>query len=505
MLELILPAQTEQLTRLGQIWQAQGATGLCLWQENQVVWQWPDQTTPLNPEIWVEIGDGVALGVAGCRGPVAETQLRADAHIIGYAAALERDLEMMTGELIDSQDQLLALYDLTRSTRSYLDIADTLNTVVTEVARLVKVESAFAILQAPPECPHLVACYPHCRLSESEMLGLFRQVQMSGVPFLRQGPDAAATLPDSVYNLLFVPVQVQGQMLVGLGFINRLLGDFRSPDLKLIQAIAEQAGVQIENALLLQETVHQARLQTEMKLARDVQLQLLPQHPPQVAGLTLYARSLPAMQVGGDFYDFIQEPGRPLIFTVGDVSGKGVSSALVMTMIRTVIRSAGRFDPQATPQSLLDRANRDLYDDFTDLAMFATVFVGQYDAKNRCLTYANAGHSPVIYCPAGGAARLLEADGTAVGILPDNLATNQKLPFGNGDVLIAATDGFSEAQDTHGQFFGYDRLLELVKTHCHKTAREIAEILFAAVMQFASGHLQDDDQTLIVVKGGEGL
>ena len=502
MLQTILRTQMEQLQRLGKVWQGRGAAALGLYVAGELAWQWPAAATNTPPTLTAPINGPVALGVTGSSSLFDQERLEADAQFLRHAAALETDLELMTGELIETQDQLLTLYDLTRTARSYLDVPDALQAVVQEVARLVKVENAFAIMQAPPEWPHLLICHPECMVDEAELVHHFQRMQSQGEEMLCQGQDAAAKLPPHIRNLLLVPVMVRGQILVGLGFINRLLGDeFHSPDIKLIRAIAEQVGVQIENALLLHETLHQARLQTEMDLARQVQLQLLPQNPPPVVGLDLYARSVPALQVGGDFYDFVCEPNGTLIFTVGDVSGKGVSSALVMAMIRTIMRSASKFEAHPSPQRLLDRANRDLYDDFTDLAMFATVFVGQYDVRNQCLTYANAGHSPVIYCPAGGKACLLEADGTAVGILPDNLAMDQKLSFGPGDLLVAATDGFSEAQAGDGELFGYDRLLRLVEQHCHQSAQQVAEALYAAITQFASGHPQDDDQTLIVVKG----
>ncbi|MCA9936728.1 MAG: SpoIIE family protein phosphatase, partial [Anaerolineales bacterium] len=94
-----------------------------------------------------------------------------------------------------------------------------------------------------------------------------------------------------------------------------------------------------------------------------------------------------------------------------------------------------------------------------------------------------------------------EADGTAVGVLPENLALNQRLAFGAGDVLVVATDGFNEARSLDSGFFGYERLLDLVQANCHRSAAEIAGVLYTAVADFAAGHMQDDDQTLIVVKG----
>jgi sigma-B regulation protein RsbU (phosphoserine phosphatase) len=277
---------------------------------------------------------------------------------------------------------------------------------------------------------------------------------------------------------------------------------FASPEIKLAHAIAEQAGSQIENVLLHEETVAQARLETEMVLARSVQKRLLPNRAPSVPGLVLHGRTVPALQVGGDFYDFITTPAqgtRLCTFAVGDVSGKGLSAALVMAMTRTVLRS--KANGGASPAQVLDGANAELYDDFTEVAMFATAFVGQYNPNTQALCFANAGHSPVIYCPSGGPARLLEADGTALGVLPVSLCEDYALPFGPGELLIMGTDGFSEATNAAGEMFGYERLLRLVESLADKPAEAILDALFAAIGSFAAGHLQEDDRTLVVAKG----
>lgn len=242
-----------------------------------------------------------------------------------------------------------------------------------------------------------------------------------------------------------------------------------------------------------------------MALARRVQMHLLPQRPPAVTGLDVYARTLPALEVGGDFYDLLNTPGGPYAFVVGDVSGKGISAALIMAMTRTVLRSASRAPNRdshwPTPAEIMARATEELYDDLSEVSMFATVFLGQYDAANRQLCYANAGHSPVIYCATGCEARLLEADGPALGVLPINLSENQRMPFGPGDLLLVGTDGFNESWNTAGEMFGYERLLRLVEQLADRRADEIAANLYAAVSVFGAGHPQDDDETLVILKG----
>jgi sigma-B regulation protein RsbU (phosphoserine phosphatase) len=176
-------------------------------------------------------------------------------------------------------------------------------------------------------------------------------------------------------------------------------------------------------------------------------------------------------------------------------------AALLMTMTRTMLRSKAKSLSTFTPEVVVFYANEDMYDDFTDVGMFATVFIGQYWPVSRQLMFANAGHSPVIYCPAGGPSRLLEADSPPIGVLPASECRNQTLVLRPDDVLVVATDGFSEARNGADTSFGYERLLGLVESLATRSAQGIVDGLFEAVHDFESGHAQEDDRTLIVVKG----
>lgn len=147
------------------------------------------------------------------------------------------------------------------------------------------------------------------------------------------------------------------------------------------------------------------------------------------------------------------------------------------------------------------QSNEDLYNDFTRVGVFATAFVGQYEAESRTLLYANAGHAPVIYRPRDGEAVLLRADSTAIGILPVSHCRNQRLRLGPDDLLVVATDGFTDIRDSDEDILGVDRLIELVEALHEKSAQEIAVSLFEETDRFGHGRPQDDDQTLVVIKG----
>ncbi len=444
----------------------------------------------------IQIGTRIIgeLQLTGICGTAVRGRLDAEAKLLGQVLQLEDELQQMTVELIETQDQLLAMYDLTQATRDHLGVNETLRRLARESARMLKTEGAVFVLS-----PTMVQ-YPANIANERLLLEYIQHAQASDRELVVNATDMP--LPPGINNLCVLPFRVRG-ISASLGLINHA-GGFTAPALKLARAIAEQAATQLEHTLLYQETLAQAKQQAEMEIARKVQRQLLPQERPHIADLDMFAESLPALRVGGDFYDFVAEPNLPLMLLLGDVVGKGMSAALIMGMIHAITRNTMRFQPQVTPASVLSRTNRDLYDDLTLLEAFATVFVAQYEPGSQVLHYANAGHAPVIYRPAGGTAQLIEADGVPVGVLIESLSEDHTLAFGPGALLVVTTDGFNEARNPSGEFFGIERLLQFINQFADQSAQVIAEALFDAVSDFAAGQPQEDDQTLIVVKGQAG-
>lgn len=494
-----------QLTALAGTWQTAGATSFALWKNGDVLASWPPDAATEEPDIIAPIQvNGRLFGelrVAGLTGPTAAARLTVDAEMLARFIALEDEMDLMTTEMIAYQDQLLAFYKLTQSTRGHLKLDETLQSLLSDAAQLVNAEAAFIVISPSIDGPRLVQ-HPRSILDMPAHQAFLQEIQTSGHEVLFNADEAHAVLPTDITNLFFVPIQIRGAIIAGgLGVVNHPGNGFQSPSVKMTRAIAEQAGAFIEKALLYQESIAQARFQAEMDVARLVQTRLLPQHPPHVDGLDIAAASRPALQVGGDFYDFVTQPGRPFIFMLGDVTGKGISAALLMTMTRTAIRSKASFMPKPLPTTIMSRSNEDLYDDFTEVGMFATVFIGQYAPTERHIQIANAGHAPVIYRPATGPAHLLEADGPPMGMLPMSLCELRTIPFGPGDLLVVATDGFSEATTIADEMFGYERLLQIVDTHAGLTATEIASALFNAIDCFTGEQPQHDDQTLVVIKG----
>jgi sigma-B regulation protein RsbU (phosphoserine phosphatase) len=511
MLSSLTAVYTELLDTLASAWLAAGATAVTLRNGTQVIAAWGASAAPGAPSCTAPVRavDGRHLGelcLEGVSGTGAAGRLAADAALVGALADASDALDNVVEALAETEDQLLALYELTPSGGNHLNAGQVMQTMAQQAVRLVKAEGAFVVggreqfVQSPPAFA-----------DDAIVLAMWERLRTQAQEFMLGPGDVQAGWPGQADNLFVAPLFADEHDGVGAGlgvWLKRPQATL-SPDLKLARSVAEQAGAQLELALLHQKLVMQAKLEAELDLARQVQLGLLPRRPPQVAGVDVFAESRPALQVGGDFYDFLPIPSGTncpptLMFAVGDVSGKGISAALLMAMTRTTLRAVTN-DMAATcmPAAILRRANSYLYDDFTEVGMLASVFAGGYDSRRKLLTYANDGHAPVIFRPRNGQAHLLEADGPMLGVLPQSLAQDQVQPFGPGDILVVLTDGFSEAANAHGEFFGIEQLARIVDEMCDASACELGWRLFAEIDRHTAGLPQGDDQTLVVLKGTE--
>lgn len=500
-LSALIAAQHEQLEKLARAWLASGASHFEFINEHGIVlfaWPPPPHDTAIPDGFTADVhAFGRVIGMLHVAGLDTDRQtayadrLRGDATMLARLLQLEGELESMTVELIDAQDQILALYQLGRSVRENLTIEETLQTLATEAAQLVKVDVAGLVMSPAVQVQH-----PHAALDDALIDLLFQRVLSEQREILLNDPQY---LPSGIDNALLIPIWIRDMAQAALALINKP-GGFTSPDMKLARAIAEEASAHVEKVLLYQATLAQARLKTELDLAANIQARLLPQQVPHVPGIQLFAVSIPAKQVGGDFYDFVYQPDHLLTVVVGDVAGKGFSSALLMAMTRTVMRSRAKSTPPPESGPVVSLSNDDLYEDYTGVSVFTTAFVGRYDPHQRTLSYANAGHSPVIYVPAGQTPRFLAAEDMPMGVLPGIDYKDQMLTLNPGDALIIATDGLSEARNAEGDLFGYERLLALAADCCQYDADEIAHYLLNTIQLFSAGHEQDDDQTMLVLK-----
>jgi sigma-B regulation protein RsbU (phosphoserine phosphatase) len=306
------------------------------------------------------------------------------------------------------------------------------------------------------------------------------------------------------------------QVLLPLTLNNRLLGmislgskrselPYTNADLRLLGAVASQTGLALENAQLTesirQEVAQRERQERELEIALEVQQRLFPQILPLVDGLDFAGYCRPALGVGGDYYDFIRVPDGCLGIAIGDVSGKGIAAALMMASLQASLRGQ-TIKPADTISEMIQHINRLVYEASAD-NRYATFFYAQYDPVSRLLRYVNAGHNaPIVYRQKDGKPQFLrlEEGGTVLGLFPEALYREAQLELERGDILIAFTDGISEAMNGAEEEFDEARLLETLRTCDQRSAADIITYILENVDRFTAGAMQHDDMTIVVVR-----
>ncbi len=305
---------------------------------------------------------------------------------------------------------------------------------------------------------------------------------------------------------LLLPLAVRDKLL---GFIS--LGPKRSEepytgsDVRLLKSVAAQTGLALENANLVRtvadEVAQRERMNREVEIAREVQERLFPQKLPIVAGLDYAGHCRPALGVGGDYYDFLALPKGHLGIAIGDVSGKGIAAALMMASLQASLRSEATRAPENLA-SAVSNINRLVYEASAS-NRYATFFYGQYDPAEGRFDYVNAGHNPpMLFHEAGenGTVTRLEPGGTVVGLLESAHYQQGSVRLVPGDVLIAFTDGISEAMNLDDEEWGEDRLIDAIRECRRSSAQQLLECIFDAATRFAGTAPQHDDMTLVVVR-----
>jgi phosphoserine phosphatase RsbU/P len=335
-------------------------------------------------------------------------------------------------------------------------------------------------------------------------------------PWLALAAPAEVAVLDRLGAELLLPLPGRAS-LIGVMALGPKLSEepYSRSDRRLLSSVALQTGLAIENSALVhhlaQESAQRQRFDREIEIARQVQERLLPQIYPLVKGIDFAGYSRTAQEVGGDYYDFIAlETGR-LGIAIGDVSGKGISSALLMASIRAALHGL-TFSGTLSLARIIEGLNRIIYDSSTS-NRFVTFFFGEYDPSTRTLDYVNAGHNaPVLlrptapgqdsFCSPEGPCMVqrLETGGPVLGIFTDVQYEQGQLQLQPYDALIAYTDGISEAMTSGYEEWGEDRLIAAAKKNAHRTAQEIVTAVVESTDRFTAGAEQNDDLSLVVLK-----
>ncbi len=294
----------------------------------------------------------------------------------------------------------------------------------------------------------------------------------------------------------------EGGLMGVIQVLNRRSGGtFDHQDESLLEALAIQAGLAIHRAHLLEAFVEKQRIQESLKLAADIQMAMLPKEFPAFPGrdeFELFARIIPAKQVGGDFYDFFLIDEDHLCLVIGDVSGKGIPAALFMAVAKTYV--AACTIPGRAPSEILAQVNDELCKESAH-GMFCTIFYGVLNTKTGELEYSNGGHNPPFLVRQDGSCEPIEGTkGIALGAMEKMEFRVKKLTLNKGDTIFLYTDGVNEAMDAGENEYSYERLQEYLKSTSGRSVEDAVNGCLDDVSDFVKNANQSDDITVLMVR-----
>ena len=301
-----------------------------------------------------------------------------------------------------------------------------------------------------------------------------------------------------IHSLLAVPLQQKGKMIGVLTVFNKKTKDgFTEDDKRLLTIIGSQSAQVIEAVRLYQEEQELILIQQDMNIAREVQFNLLPKENLIIEGYETASITIPAKEVGGDYYDFINCNNNRIACCLGDVSGKGIPAAMLMANLQATLRSQTIFSN--SPKECVRRSNYLLYNS-TEPDKYATLFYGILNPQDHQFTFSNAGHNHPFFISKDGEFTRLTSQGIPLGFLETFEYEEQTISLKIGDVIVIFSDGISEAMNIKEEEFSEKRLSQVLQENNKLSPKELIKVVINSVHLHTRQAPQTDDITLLVIK-----
>ena len=316
-------------------------------------------------------------------------------------------------------------------------------------------------------------------------------------------PEVDRRLGFTTKRLLCLPIRNEAGAIVGVLQLLNKEEPFTAEDETFLDALSAHVAIALEKAQLHREKVEKEKLERDLSLAREIQASLLPDAPPILPGIEIAVSHRASQMVGGDYYDFLKLPPEEkggLLVVVADVEGKGAASALVMANVQATLHALA--DQPAPVEKLPATINQKMIAAQTGgrRMKYLSMFLASLDESGKKLRYVNAGHVPPAVIRSNGSVEWLTEGGMVVGLLPEQEYLSGELDLNKDDLLVACTDGITEAMDAKGTEFGRPRLAELVTRLRALAPKEILDGVLEAVNAHSKGGLYEDDRILMVLK-----
>jgi len=301
-----------------------------------------------------------------------------------------------------------------------------------------------------------------------------------------------------IHSAVCVPLY-NNKEVIGIIYADRisLLQPFQEDDLRLLTLLSNLAGIKIENAMLIEQSIEKEKMEREMQLAVQIQKDFLPKTTPSCENFDFAGKNIPCFQVGGDYYDFISIDPCRIGITIADVSGKGVGASLLMASLRAALHSEvhPRYEMKAMAEKLNNFVNQS-----SAINAFITFFYCELNKESGDIVYVNAGHNaPLVLSPAGEV-RELGSSGLCLGMLPQMTYEIRRESLRPGDVCVLYTDGITESRNKANEEYGGERLAEICRKHAGSRASELMDAVFRDLDGYTSKAPPHDDRTLVVIK-----
>ena len=413
-------------------------------------------------------------------------------------------------------DKLRLLLDITKKISRSLDLQEVLNLVMDTLDSLIPYDAAGIFVlqcrdkelvpQGEEPCEfkaEAVRGYDIDELSDLHLKlgeGFIGSVALSAQPII--SPDVRndpvyINARDKTRSEMVAPIISNDEVIGVFDLESDQFNAYSEEDLEVLMMLASQVAIIIEKVVLHEQLVEKKRLEGQLEVARQVQLELLPPHDPEIAGYDISAYNFPTEEVSGDYYDWVKIFEDQIGIVIADVAGKGVPAAILMAFLRASLRAASHIG-YATHISM-SKVNYLLWESI-ERNQFVTAFYGVLDAAKGTLAYSNAGHNPPLLLNAGGTSRFIDKGEQPLGMFSETRYHEYYLDFEPGDVLVLYTDGATEASSPSGEEFGRERLAQAVKDNYEKPAREMIASLQMAVLEWTDYKGANDDVTFFIIK-----
>ena len=419
---------------------------------------------------------------------------------------------------LSTVDKLRMLLDISKTISRSLDLDEVLNLVMDTLDSLIPYDAAGIYLvkcsqplaewdgAADESCvfhTQAVRGYDIDDLQELHLKmgeGLIGHVAVTGKPYVSHDVHQDRRYINArprTQSEMVAPIVSNNQVIGVFDLESDELDAYTNDDLEVLLLLASQVAIIIEKVMLHEQLIEKQRLETQLEVARQVQLQLLPPRDPQLEGYDISAYNFPTEEVSGDYYDWVRIYDDQIGMVIADVSGKGVPAALLMAFLRASLRAATHIG--YAPHISMSKVNYLLWESI-ERNQFVTAFYGVLDATNRTLAYSNAGHSPALLMKMDGTVRLEERGGVPLGMFRDSRYYEYFETIEPGEVFVLYTDGVTEAMSPAAEEYGRERLVAAVRQCRDQPAREMIDFIHRELIDWTEGQGLGDDVTLFIVK-----